>query len=1144
MPAMSSVKSTEMCRDFLNHSCKRKSCNYVHPTKGGPGGSKDPGIVSADTGTPGGGPKDEPVCVEIGPSIFKVASDHKRQEVSLTSLAYALAELPVRLAANDVHFPVCKEFCIAQNIRYIEVKYTPNGITHHPIDGKIIRDVAARRGLSVALRLIAHHSLVNGPVEVVDLWGNNRTRALMNQACGTFGADQTLAKSLVNVTIMSQIHDGKDLFRNNNASLFVPIDMNQLEGKHIVLIQDVQQSSTTKDKLLSMLKHVHVLVVVCHIEHGPMGFNGYDGFYLRQDDKILNWASPKDAPYFDREDMTWVMDGSSTTHEGIHITWCVQQVYGNAVFIVFTKAHMSVGNSVIDMKHDFADVKLEVTNPWLYRFNNIPCLTTVSSYFNRELVNRLGGYTLGSTEHGVVYLPIAYQGADFLIRKTHGPGTDKLLDGFVSDAFAKIKRFDILRVYDHEAYTKLIIFTTAHAKRLETKRLYDVSRLGVATAGAIKQVNLWRNLDAADTAFDRCNLSCFGSALICCCMMLPASVPTCYTCFKIPVIINANNLASSDIPPAFIVAIDNKAEVDTMDINPGVYKFGVFQRAKRHQTMTPAPTSLRLGPTGKIYTFVGEKTIPDVFDADEVEETKLKGATFHYGPSYVPWHANQASVGHAIGVLNALLTPVNLPDGTQLSALESGRRGQLLMKKSFMRMTQHQEVYVGPDLQKIWCSEHKKRAIYLPALLKTLENGSTNFGSTGRVVPKINELMLKDKERVLVGCKPEVVAYHGYEASVLTQRFKEEYSVENLHNPVYTDGVAVAHFTWGSGTTPESRGAWFDESMTLPENHFSVTSCGDDCAATLNLGGVILGVETDVRNYDHSQVLIEDDGHMVGALNVQYEYYKAAGASSAFLSSLKQITKVKWQTNVATRTGFAVELGYGRRLSGGVDTTDGNTLNMGHTMCAILSEVVNHWDETIDDLPSYVNDMIIALGAKYGLYLKVKVHEDVYCMTFLKGFYVDCRVRGKKRTLWYPSPEILTKIGTSESNPCNNKAYRDLQKAHPTVKNLPYALRAYDIVNSWRSFTGLPVLGAYQKMIQAPIATTYEESRLRYQTDEKWDKPELSVIATHHDWDPMLSTLGIKELLPSFTELASRTKWEPGMYIAHPLIKTLASRYA
>jgi len=165
-------------------------------------------------------------------------------------------------------------------------------------------------------------------------------------------------------------------------------------------------------------------------------------------------------------------------------------------------------------------------------------------------------------------------------------------------------------------------------------------------------------------------------------------------------------------------------------------------------------------------------------------------------------------------------------------------------------------------------------------------------------------------------------------------------------------------------------------------------------------------------------------------------------------------------------------------------------------------------------------------------------------MTFLKGFYVAARVSGKRQTVWYPSPEILTKIGVSESNPSNSIAYRKLQMANPKVKDLALKLRAYDIVNSWKTFNGLPMLAEFQSMVKAPIATTYEESRTRIADFKKYDRPELSSKVTDQDWDPMLTTLGIKDDLDNFRQLTSKVDWTPGMFISHPVMKILASRYS
>jgi uncharacterized protein (DUF779 family) len=362
-------------------------------------------------------------------------------------------------------------------------------------------------------------------------------------------------------------------------------------------------------------------------------------------------------------------------------------------------------------------------------------------------------------------------------------------------------------------------------------------------------------------------------------------------------------------------------------------------------------------------------------------------------------------------------------------------------------------------------------------------------------------------------------------------------------------------FVWGSGTTPEQRGEWFDRSIAMDDHNFSITVCGDDVAAIAIVNGEAYAIESDAKNWDHTQILMDTANEPIGMLSVGHEYYRQFGASEEFITALRGDGKLTWKRDRMSGQAFEVDLGYSRRYSGMGDTTDGNTLIMADLSSYCISQAMQQAVDCAPDLvPGLLERVIVNTAADFGAHFKVKVHSDTRHLTFLKGFYVDCAVgerssmgcssRKERRTIWYPSPEILTKVGWSTENPANQPAYsevhRRLRREDPTAV---YALRAYDIINAWKSFTGLPVLSEFQRMVKSPIATNDEESYSRYLTVEKYDKPVLGLSVHDQDWEPMLEVLGIKDDLRNFEQFCRNIVWKPGMFIQHPLLNKLAERY-
>lgn len=1169
--------SIVICKDFIKGNCKRgRKCKFAHtpPRTTSTMSSTPETRVSLEPSAPpmpvrsvnvpvepsappmprarAQNGRSAPPAVGVAPRTAprtKVAP--KNKTYTLQELGYVLAELAVEVSNNEPA-NILKDIKDIASTLSFSLRYTdhlPKSDCHHPVDGKVLRAIASQRAIASAIHLISRQNPNCKVLNIVDLWGNNRTESMLKRACSL--GDYQSNRKLFTYKCVAGNYDAKDMLRSNSRSCFETMSVSErLTNCDILFIQDVQQNTTTKAAILDLALRTQVLVMVFHLEIGPFGYNGYHGFYVKDGQNYVNYASIDDAPYVDRESCEWLFGASFAIHKETRICWCVQNIYGNVYFATIAKdfSFDSLGGSV-KVEEVFKAGTLEVTNETVYLFPKWFCCV------DTEAIDEWLGS--GKVElNGFYHSHIVDESINMLEGQTYGPGLDKRLEAYIGAKFKADKQLQILARFYPEKYDDLVVFTISMARRRHVLRAFETARFAVSNQERVSLTHEWRSGTRKDT---RLNRSCYhgcGPALIC----LPfygvyklaslgyGSVRNCFTPKHV---ITINNAPNAPFPQEVLADVERGSGLAFTDQTLGVFVYGQPSVSKRSHTQTPHPATLRLGGNGSCVLKLKDNTQLDFCESilGHMEGFAPKSFVYFYGPFLVGWHANQNSPGGAVGMFRALLTPVKMTDGTFISAEDSAIRGQLLHDSGKWFNTPWAQPIIVENEERIqWCENHVKSALYTPAVKKIITTGVRPTLNKCAVIPKTNELLLKDKERIIISGGEEFVAWYGQEASVLNKRFKDAFSLEKWwQNTMQLEGAGVS-FVWGSGTTPEQRGQWYDMAIDSPPKWAAITVCGDDFACIMNIGGIVFGLESDASNWDHSQVLMELDGVKKGLLNIQYRYYREFGASEDLIDALIKggSSGMNW-TSERKGEVLSAKLGYSRRCSGFVDTTDGNTLVMAHMMANICLQIIHKFSGEVEDLcfPA-IEDHTVFLGAMYGVKLKVKVHENPRHMTFLKGFYVDAVVGGKRGTIWYPSPEILMKLGTSEANPDNSVAYRKLQSRNPLIKGLARKMRVYDILNSWSTFNGMPLLGALQQMVGQPLrGVTYEESRARIQDMDKWDKPEItSKDISQQDFGPMLEVLGIQEDLESFERLCRNVRWEPGMYVTHPLVSKLAARYA
>jgi len=1068
---------------------------------------------------------------------------------TLGEFAYRVAELPIELARNDPDFTLLKTFCMEQQIScYESDKYT---YTHtlHPVDGRVIRSVSTQRGISAAILLLLKIDPNCQQFSITDCWGSARTAAILNKAAGGLYGDYKYNSRMFKYDCLAAHYDAKDMLRAGKRSLVMGCDVAELASADILVVQDVQQSSTTRDNIFELVLKCKVLVLIGHIEKGAMGRNGYHGFYIRREDGIHNWASSEDPRYLDTEDLVWLTESTACLYKGHKIIWCLQQIYGNSVFCVFTRSLAPVHPSKYDWTTSFKEVSLEVTNPdepWLYWRGLGDMLSYVSS-------------ARAVYEKGIVFEPIALAGQSFLSGKSMGASLDRQLDSYVEKEMRKNQAIQVMMAVAPQDYLKLLTFTIAYSRRLEVERLYEVARLGVNQSNAIAQSNRYRNLSDRNRAFDR--WGCCAIMTLPCVSVLALTTAPCSIfgwllddIYKRESLINASALVESSWPPGFQESVE-EGRVCVKEGVPGVYARKQLVCKKRAYTQTPVPQRLRLGPNGRVVVKSGGEVYEGwPCDANLLEEPPAVTYTYHYGPLAEDWHCNMNSVGGAIGMVNALLTEMTGPNGELCTAEDNARAWGRVGDSVTWNLEQSIPVYVSDELRMEWCKNHSKHAIYVPALEAVIRMGAEPYSGYADIIPKTNELMKKEKERIIVTPGPSCVAFDGYEIDMVSRRAKTWFGVDNFWNTSSDFGMVKGFLTLMLGTTPEERGRWYDLAAQIPDESFAIAVGGDDLAAFLRFLNFIFAVESDASNWDHTMVDMEIDGEKYGARQQTDQYMKAFGASDSLLDRLARIGEdgLVWRPHRKSKTSIKVVLGYGRMKSGQPSTSIETSFGMAHNMANLFAELRSELTAGMDrdEIISHVKEAVPRLGWKmFRMKLKVKVLENPRRMTFYKGYFVRSRVGGVETSVWYPSPEIFMKLGASESNPDNNIAYKAILNRErmglvkAKSKDLARHLRVYDVLNANRGFLGLPVFTALYRSVRPPVRTSVDESVDRLATLDKWDKPMLTSVVTDQDWADMLEDLEIAPLLDDFNTFMARIDWTPGMFITHPLVRALADRY-
>lgn len=292
------------------------------------------------------------------------------------------------------------------------------------------------------------------------------------------------------------------------------------------------------------------------------------------------------------------------------------------------------------------------------------------------------------------------------------------------------------------------------------------------------------------------------------------------------------------------------------------------------------------------------------------------------------------------------------------------------------------------------------------------------------------------KPRAIVNMNP---AYHvllGTLADALTNYFKNLFDGSpRIHHFYEFKKEKTFSFrgVYAPGASSDQIGEWF---TAMQHSNNFVMASGDDsvakCSYITDEGVKNVYIEADMTKFDHTQ----NENHWAVMLKIltiiglpnDYIYLLERIIHSNFTCRYKDFV-VKGNAEVQMPTGLRY-------------TTLINTLATLHLFITWFS----CRDKTVDPAISLSDHAV-----KCGLLLKVKVHDDLENLTFLRGWPV--RVPGGNHYTWRPLPSAVLKMGKTVSDP-RNIYIKDKENA--------YRYMAYAICQSYQNIEDdYPILGAF-----------------------------------------------------------------------------------
>lgn len=1145
-------------------------CNFSHKLTGGEmknNTKRDNGRAAGNNPAPATKPKGD------------VKQNTGNSNNSIADPARVLFNMPIVIdletPTNHPRLDACERLNIAYTISSRRVHTSVIG---HEIDGQVVRPYITKTALATALR---HVRLIKPGMRIVkllDLWGSSRTNGLIGEINKKCRAIHNINYDCIALSSYAPVIDGKDMLRAGTRGRIdngTPLEAIQKLGPDLIFIQDVQQQSTSQSELFeySIMGNCPV-VITFHLEIGPMGYKGLSGFWVRKENCVYAYPSAVENPYKDTEDFSWVLETNRAVYKGIEFSWCIEPCHGTNVHFMLLSQVPVEADSSIEYSQIFREMEFELTNaerPDIWK-----SLTKV-------VTERAGKSTMRGTYHSVVANQVASQ----LRAASQTEMCDKSIMTKVDNLFDKDPQLQVLKRWEDTLYNDLVAYTASKARSIALHTQVTYTTINRAEAALVATVtDNFRNPGVVDPGRNRIWYWSTTFFMHCLLVSLPgiwnyfsawyAAIGLFFKsilirwarAYKITVI----TYKLEEPPGEYTTSLSKGLELNFLSTFRGVRRWGMMRNPARGYQQTPFPTNLRGVKEEDIKFYNGNTLIGTGLNHTfTVIKDDTSKTSFAFGPSPLPFHYNSHTPQAVMGMMAAILTPVNVSQDKTVLKEVSPKEHALawlsiaqfdLVPERFKHIVR-EEIAISREDRVNWINskETTKKVLYLQAL-REVEDDPNGFWTSKQAVTvksKTNEALIKDKERIIVNCCPKVTVMTGPETEIITQRAKGMWNIYDFWmNPIISNGVTV-HAVWGSGTTPAERGEFATHCNHLPEASIAIMACGDDVVMALCYEGVKYFLEGDASNWDHSQTAAKvkhvptGTEFSCGALVVESKYCLRLGMPPQVEEVTKQLNqgKVRFQNPHCRKEFFEVSLlNAPRRQSGEPGTTLRNTIGTLHLYSAVAVEayrtMVNHGianHEVHDYLTTYFIQRFAALGHR----LKLKVYDTIAKTTFLRGFFIPTDGADEGDYMWYPSPEIFSKLGHSCVDPNTRADYKRLQgKDKEETRKLRCTQHVCDILYAYKDFKDMPILRALFKMARPAMTDqTHEERLIAINLTDKWDRQlNMSDRLVDQDWSYMLDRLELSnEEVAEMETMISSVDWEAGLFLVHEGFEKLSRVY-
>jgi len=1081
-----------------------------------------------------------------------------------------------------------KNMCMELDVKF-EVSHTRSctASVRHNVDGQVIRP-AARRRMMAELYAITQGVMLrkglDGQVQRwVDAYGALRNKEFVHKI------NSKCDRSEVKLQIHRDTIVPKDVLRN---ALYIretceepgPDTYNKvwetdssiskyLSDKYFdaVLYEDVQQSGCTdRTSVFNTVSRGVCVGLVFHLQVGQLGKQGAQGVWFKEEGKTIALAHDGDNPYTDDVDMLWLTEGSYALHNGTHISWFIEKIYGNVFYAIVFPASKQIAN-LESMQPpgcvELARINFSTSIEWsvlsMFKYSDWRTVEVHS-----EIANAVGRSVLNRTLQGMTDKAVLDKVAVELSQSGLG-----LLAKYRPKRYNDLVTHTAIAARNIAMHMQVVYYTGARARAVEGAQVIDdaLNVNSVASRLMPSCVNWcfqWMPTEMGcpvhlqplegylimPFAGSCCALSCLP---LCCQAAANSSFQLCPTWFSGYTLLGGSVRGVPDEYHEGILSNVGPMLDYISNLNACV-DYGIIRNSRREYQQTKVVSELRAGLEAKDIMYK-KGSLMKVWEGEKFTQLKedKSPVTYSVGPSPLPFHFNAKSAGGMMGIVASIIKPIKndklYSDICEPITSEWQAEG---WKKFALIPIVDDQFYVG-SIPVSGCTKHErivwantvegsKKALYLRCIEEN-EKSDRKLIPFDRVdlMSKTNDALLKPKERVICAFDPHVTVALAPEIKIATQNLKTIWFANQKFS--YWDGLEFKSY-YGPGKSAEELGVIADYMTTIKDGQYVGIYAGDDQVGAIKICGHWFGVEGDASDWDNSQSFYENHG----PISYELEDLVKLGFPKEFVKDIKAGNAGKLHAinpdDTAERIIINLESNP-RRQSGESGTSLLNTLGSARLYVGLLSmartEMIRIFDETSswDDMAVWLKKFMAREAQRLGHALKLRVERNIGNLTFLKGFFVPCVVGNRNTLCWFPSPEIMCKVGITETCAPSLMQYcKVIPKKNSNSTLLKWQQFAADVVYGNKQYKEQPLIGALLESIR-PQVNLDDETRELVRV-KKYHQVDKAVLTSEHDWSYMLERLDIDQSeWDDFITKVRKMSWKPGQFLIHPVWVKLSTVY-